>query len=101
MPPTIRRFWHDCWKKGATKSCLGVDYICFRSPCQSFRVAGLGFASYSAPAHGCIVVIVIGAQSTTSTNLLSFIMCRRHLGQLSLPPNPEPPTSPSKPYQYP
>ena len=25
MPPTIRRSWRDCWKKGATKSCLGVD----------------------------------------------------------------------------
>src|SRR6266849_172632 len=32
MPPTIRRSWHDCWKKGATKSCLGVDYICFAHP---------------------------------------------------------------------
>jgi hypothetical protein len=22
------RSWRGCWTKGATKSCLGVDYIC-------------------------------------------------------------------------
>src|SRR6266576_7118891 len=98
MPPTIRRSWHDCWKQGATKSCLGVDYICFAHPSQSFRVGRLGFAICSAPAHGCIVDI--GAQSTKSTNLLSFIMCRPQLGQLSWPHNPEPPWSPGKKDQY-
>src|SRR5437660_12784316 len=36
MPPTIRRSWHDCWKKGATKSCLGVNYICFAHPASLF-----------------------------------------------------------------
>lgn len=29
---SIRRYLHGCWKKGATKSCLGVDYICFAHP---------------------------------------------------------------------
>jgi hypothetical protein len=46
----------------------------------------------------CIVGIV--AQSTKSTNLLSFIMCRPQLGQLSWPHNPEPPRSPGKRDQY-
>lgn len=27
MPPTIRRFWPDCFKKDAVKSCPGVDAI--------------------------------------------------------------------------
>src|SRR5579859_992577 len=43
MPPTIRRFWHDCWKKGATESYPGVDYICFAHP------ASLSESRVSAP----------------------------------------------------
>ncbi len=48
---------------------------------SGFPSAGLGFASYSAPAHGWIVGI--GVQSTKSAKLLSVIMCRPQIGQLS------------------
>ena len=78
VPPTIRRSWHDCWERGVIRSFRGVDYICFAHPAKSFRVAGRGFAIYSASAHGCIVGI--GAQSTKSTNLLSFITSRPQFG---------------------
>src|ERR1700731_3317354 len=97
MPPTTRRSWHDCWKKGATKFCLGVDYICFAHP-VSHSESAVSSSRCSAPAHGCIFEIV--AQSTKSTNLSSFIMCRPQLGQLSWPHNPEPPRSPGKRDQY-
>src|SRR5579864_7018049 len=98
MPPTIRRSWHDCWKKGATKSCLGVDYICFARP-ASLSESTVSASRVVLPMR-TIVLSGSEQQSTKSTNLLCFIMRRPQLGQLSWPHNPEPPRSPGKRDQY-
>jgi hypothetical protein len=62
MPSTIRRSWRGCWTKGATKSCLGVDYICSVILSQ---IATLGLAQeitlhlFARPIADCFILLAI------------------------------------------
>ena len=80
MPPTIRRSWHDCWKKGATKSCRRVDHICFTYP-----------ASVSAsPISASRVILLLRSVVLSACSAVhkiqksvASIMCRPQIGQIS------------------
>src|SRR6266446_5100871 len=78
MPRTIRRSWHDCWKKGATKSCRRVDHICFTYP-ASVSASPISTSRVILPLRS-VVLSACSAVHKIQRSVAS-IMCRPQIGR--------------------